>query len=166
MSVVDELLDHNRRYAAAFTDHGRSARPNLGVAVVTCMDARIDVHAMLGLRQGDAHVIRNAGGVVTDDMLRSLLVSQRLLETRAVMLIHHTACGLLDVDDDEVADAVERDTGARPHFPLGAFDDLDDAVRRAIAAVQGCAFLPHRDAVRGFVYDVHTGTLREVRAGA
>jgi len=160
--VVDDLLDNNRRYASTYVNYGLSARPSLGIAVVVCMDARIDVHAALGLHQGDAHVIRNAGGIVGDDVLRSLLISQRLLGTRAVMLVHHTGCGMLDFDDDELADAVERDTGARPPFALGAFDDLDEDVRRAIRAVVECPYLPHRDAVRGFVYDVATGRLREV----
>jgi carbonic anhydrase len=161
--AIDDLLAHNRRYTAAYVDHGLSARPTLRVAVVACMDARIDAHAALGLRQGDAHVIRNAGGIVTDDVLRSLLVSQRLLGTREVMLIHHTGCGLLGLDDEELAAAIERDTGARPPFPLGAFNDLDEDVRRSIRAVAECPFLPHRDVVRGFVDDVATGRLREVR---
>lgn len=160
--VIDDLVENNRRYAAAFVNYGLTARPTLGVAVVVCMDARIDVHAALGLHQGDAHVIRNAGGIASDDVLRSLLISQRLLGTRAVMLVHHTGCGMLDFDDAELADAVERDTGARPPFALGAFRDLDEDVRRGIRAVAECPFLPHRDAVRGFVYDVATGRLREV----
>lgn len=162
MSVIDDLLQHNRRYAATHVDHGLSARPTLRVAVVACMDARIDVHAVLGLRQGDAHVIRNAGGVVGDDVLRSLLISQRLLGTREVMLLHHTGCGLLAVSDDDLADAVERDTGVRPPFAIGGIDDLDESIRRGIRTVAGCAVLPHRDVVRGFVYDVETGRLREV----
>jgi len=162
MSVVDDLLRNNRRYAATHVDRGITARPTLHVAVVVCMDARIDVHASLGLQQGDAHVIRNAGGVVSDDVLRSLLVSQRLLGTREVMLIHHTGCGLIDLDDAEFAASVERDTGVRPPFALGSFHDLDEDVRRSISAVTGCAYMPHREVVRGFVFDVHTGQLREV----
>jgi carbonic anhydrase len=162
MSVVDDLLQHNRGYAAGYVNHGLSARPTLAIAVVVCMDARIDVHAMLGLAQGDAHVIRNAGGVITDDVLRSLLISQRLLGTREVMLVHHTGCGLLDFTDDELADAVERDTGVRPPFALGAIRDLDEDVRLSIRAVADCPYLPHRDVVRGFVYDVATGKLRDV----
>jgi len=163
VSVIDDLLQNNTGYAATYVDHGLDARPSLHVAVVVCMDARIDVHAALGLRQGDAHVIRNAGGLVTDDVLRSLLISQRMLGTRAVMLVHHTGCGLLGVDDQAVADAVEGDTGVRPPFALGGFTDLDEDVRRSIRAVAECAYLPHRDAVRGFVYEVPTGRLREVR---
>jgi carbonic anhydrase len=162
MSVIDDLLQNNGRYAATYADHGLSARPTLRVAVVVCMDARIDVHAALGLHQGDAHVIRNAGGVVTDDVLRSLLISQRLLGTREVMFIHHTGCGLLDFSDDELAGAVERDTGVRPPFRLGAIRDLDEDVRLCIRTVAGCAFLPHREVVRGFVYEVGSGRLREV----
>jgi len=162
MNVIDDLLENNRGYAAAYVSHGLSARPTLRVAVVVCMDARIDVHAALGLQQGDAHVIRNAGGVVTDDVLRSLLISQRLLGTREAMLVHHTGCGLLDFTDDELADAVERDTGVRPPFPLGAIRDLDEDVQRSVRAVATCPFLPHREVVRGFVYDVATGRLREI----
>ncbi len=163
MPVVDDLLRNNRGYAESYASQGLSARPTLGVAVVVCMDARIDVHAALGLRQGDAHVIRNAGGIVTDDVLRSLLISQRLLGTREVMLIHHTGCGMLDFTDEELAAAVERDTGVRPPFALGAFRDLDEDVRHSIAVISGCEYLPHREVVRGFVYDVVTGRLREVR---
>lgn len=160
--MLDDLLENNRRFAATYVNYGVSARPTLGVAVVACMDARIDLHACLGLRPGDAHTIRNAGGIVTDDVLRSLLVSQRLLGTTAVMLVHHADCGLLGVDDEELAAAVEADTGTRPPFAFGGFDDLDDDVRRSIRAVAECPFLPHRDQVRGFVYDVATGRLREV----
>jgi carbonic anhydrase len=162
MSVVDDLLQHNRRYAAGYVNYGLTARPTLAIAVVVCMDARIDVHAMLGLAQGDAHVIRNAGGVITDDVLRSLLISQRLLGTRDVMLVHHTGCGLLDFTDDELADAVERDTGVRPPFALGAISDLDEDMRLSIRTVADCPYLPHREVVRGFVYEVATGKLREV----
>jgi carbonic anhydrase len=136
--------------------------PSRRLAVVTCMDARIDVNAMLGLHLGEAHILRNAGGIVTEDMLRSLLLSQRLLGTREVMVIHHTGCGLLTFTDDELADAVERDTGFRPPLPLGAFTDLDASVRRDIAAVRRCAYLPHRGTVDGYVYDLDTATLREV----
>ena len=160
--MLDDLLQNNRRYAATYVNYGLDARPVLGVAVVACMDARIDVHACLGLRLGDAHVIRNAGGIVTDDVLRSLLISQRLLGTRAVMLIHHTGCGLLDFEDDELAAAVEAETGVRPPFALGAIADLDEDMRRSVRRVIECPFLPHRDEVRGFVFDVATGRLRDV----
>jgi carbonic anhydrase len=162
MTAVDDLLRNNGDYATTFVDAGLSARPTLGVAVVVCMDARIDVHAALGLRQGDAHVIRNAGGVVTDDVLRSLLISQRLLGTREVMLVHHTGCGLLDFTDEDLADAVERDTGVRPPFALGAIRDLEEDVRLSVRRVRECAFLPGREVVRGFVYQVADGRLREV----
>jgi carbonic anhydrase len=162
MSVVDDLLQNNREYAARYVSHGLTARPSLRVAVVVCMDARIDVHASLGLKQGDAHVLRNAGGVVSDDVLRSLLISQRLLGTQEVMLVHHTGCGMLELDDEELAAAVERDTGSRPPFALGGFRDLDEDVRRSVRAVAECSNLPHREVVRGFVYDVDTGRLREV----
>jgi carbonic anhydrase len=163
VSVTDELLDNNRRYAAGFVNYGAPTEPSRQLCVVTCMDSRIDVFAVLGLHIGEAHVLRNAGGIVTDDVLRSLLISQRMLGTREVMLIHHAGCGLLTFRDDELADAVERDTGARPPMPLGGITDLDASVRRSVAAVRDCAYLPHRDAVRGFVYELATGALREVR---
>jgi carbonic anhydrase len=138
------------------------AVPVRGLCVVTCMDARIDPLAAFGLRLGEAHVVRNAGGVVTEGVLRSLLISQQMLGTREVMLVQHTGCGLLGLDDGEVAAAVERETGARPPMPLGGFSDIEESVRRGVATVRGCAFLPHRDAVRGYVYDVDGGGLREV----
>jgi carbonic anhydrase len=162
MSVVDELLDSNRRYAGTFVNYGGPIEPSLQLTVVTCMDARIDVFAILGLQLGQAHVLRNAGGIVTDDVLRSLLLSQRLLGTREVMLVHHTGCGLLTFRDDELAAEVERDSGVRPPFPLGAITSLEDSVRTSMATVRSCAFLPHGDQVRGFVYDVATGRLHEV----
>ena len=162
MRATDDLLQNNRRYTVTHVNPEMSPRPSLGVAVVVCMDVRVDVTAALGLQPGAAHVLRNAGGIVTDDVLRSLLISQRLLGTREVMLIHHTRCGMLDFSDEELADAVERDSGVRPPFALGAFRDLDEDVRRGIRAVTEAAFLPHRDGVRGFVYDVATARLREV----
>jgi carbonic anhydrase len=162
MSATDDLLANNRAYAAGFVDGGWPTAPSLQLTVVTCMDSRIDVFSVLGLRTGEAHTLRNAGGVVTGDVLRSLLISQRLLGTREVMLLHHTGCGLLTFDDEQLADQVERDTGARPPLPLGAITDLDESVRRSLAAVRDCAYLPHRDSVRGFVYELPTGALREV----
>ena len=162
MSVVDELFDSNRRFAGTFVNYGGPAEPSLQVTVVTCMDARIDVLALLGLQLGQAHVLRNAGGIVTDDVLRSLLLSQRLLGTREVVLIHHTGCGLLMFRDDELAAEVERDTGVRPPLPLGSITSLEDSVRTSMARVRGCAFLPHPDQVRGFVYELATGRLHEV----
>jgi carbonic anhydrase len=126
------------------------------------MDSRIDVFSVLGLQLGEAHILRNAGGIVTDDVLRSLLISQCLLGTREVTLIHHTGCGLLNLRDAELADAVEKATGTRPPFPLGGITDLDASVRRSVAAVRDCGYLPHRDAVRGFVYELDSWSLREV----
>jgi carbonic anhydrase len=162
MSVSDELIENNRRYAAAFVNYGLPTEPSRKLAVLTCMDSRIDVFAVLGLRLGEAHVLRNAGGIVTDDVLRSLLLSQYLLGTESVMLIHHTGCGLLRFRDDELADGVERDTGVRPPMPLGAITDLDESVRTSMARIRDAGFLPHGDAVRGFVYELETGLLREV----
>jgi carbonic anhydrase len=162
MSVTDELVNNNAAYADAFTAGDLPMPPAKGVAVVACMDARLNVHGLLGLREGDAHVIRNAGGVVTDDAIRSLLISQRLLGTREIILVHHTDCGMLTFHDDEVKAAVEADTGLRPPFALEAFGDLDDDVRQSIRRIKASPFVPHTDSVRGFVYDVGTGKLREV----
>lgn len=136
--------------------------PAMRLAVVACMDARLDVHRVLGLSDGDAHVIRNAGGVVTDDVIRSLVISQRLLGTEEVALVHHTGCGMLTFDDDELAEHIRRDTGVRPPFALEAFTDLDENVRRSIRRIVASPFLPHRDRVRGYVCDIGTGRLREV----
>jgi len=139
-----------------------AAEPSRRLCVVTCMDARIDPLSAFGLQLGEAHVLRNAGGVVTDDTLRSLLVSQRLLGTREVMLVHHSGCGMLAVRDEELAGAVERETGHRPPLPLGGMASLEESVRRSLAAVRECPWLPHRDAVSGFVYELGSGELREV----
>jgi carbonic anhydrase len=138
--------------------------PGKGVAVVACMDARLNVYGMLGIEEGDAHVIRNAGGVVTDDEIRSLVISQRLLGTREIVLIHHTDCGMLTFTDDVVKDQIQADTGIRPDFALESFPDLDEDVRQSMARIQASPFIPHKDAVRGFVYEVETGRLREVPA--
>ncbi len=162
MSTIDRLLEHNASYATGFAQGRLASAPAGRVAVVSCMDARLRIDAMLGLSEGDAHVIRNAGGIVTDDVIRSLTLSQRLLGTREVMLIQHTDCGLTDLEDAEVADTIERDTGVRPPFALGAFPDLEANLRLSIGRVTASPFLPHRDAVRGFVYEVGTGRLREV----
>jgi len=140
----------------------RAVVPKRHVAIVSCMDARIDTFAIFGLEAGEAHIIRNAGGLVTDDVLRSLVVSQRVLQTREVILVHHTNCGLHGADENAMRAAIRAETGAEPPYAFGAFADLDAAVRRAIAAVRDHRFLPHRDRVRGFVYDVDTGRLREV----
>ncbi len=162
MSATDTLLDNNRSYAASFDKGDVPLPPGRGVAVVACMDARLHVNDILGLEVGDAHVIRNAGGVVTDDAIRSLLISQRLLGTREIILIHHTDCGMLTFTDDAVKAQVQADTGIRPAFALEAFPDLDEDVRQSIARIVASPLIPHRDSVRGFVYDVRTGQLREV----
>jgi carbonic anhydrase len=164
MKHADELVRNNHAYATGFRKGHLSHRPVRPVAIVTCMDARIDVHRALGLEEGDAHVIRNAGGVVTDDVIRSLLISQRLLGTREILVIHHTNCGMLTFSDDALKRQVEADTGLRPPFSLEAFPDLDGDVRQSMARIKASPFVPHRDEVRGFVYDVATGTLREVAA--
>jgi carbonic anhydrase len=162
MSATDELLANNARYASGFTKGDLAAPPNRKVAVLACMDARLDPARALGLEEGDAHVIRNAGGSVTEDAIRSLLISQRLLGTSEIVLIHHTDCGMLGMQDDEVAAAIEADTGIRPPFALGAFADLEGDVRQSIARVKASPFLPATRSVRGFVYEVETGRLREV----
>ena len=162
MSVTDELLKNNERYAAGFDKDGPPLPSGRHVAVVACMDARLNLYSILGLRDGDAHVIRNAGGVVTDDVIRSLTISQRLLGTREVILVHHTECGMLTFKDDDVKAQIQADVGIRPPFALEAFPDLDEDVRQSIARIKASPFIPHKEAVRGFVYDVKTGRLREV----
>lgn len=162
MTATDEMLAANQRYAAGFEKPGLPGPPSRGVAVVACMDARLDVYRALGLAEGEAHVIRNAGGVVTDDVLRSLAVSQRKLQTREVVLLHHTKCGMTSFTDDEFVAELEADTGQTPPWAPGAFPDTEQDVRDSLAAVRSSAFLPHTDAVRGFVYDVDTGALSEI----
>jgi carbonic anhydrase len=164
MTVTDEMLRSNRDYAAAFDKGGLPMPPGRHVAVVACMDARLNVYGMLGLTEGDAHVIRNAGGVVSDDVVRSLAISQRLLGTREIVLIHHTDCGMLTFRDDELKARIEADTGLRPPFALEAFADLDADVRQSLRRVRSSPYIPHRDRVRGFVYEVENGRLREVTA--
>lgn len=161
MSVTDDLLRNNETYAASFAG-GRPGAPAKHVAVVACMDARLHVHALLGLQDGDAHVIRNAGGVVTDDVIRSLAISQRKLGTTEIVLIHHTECGMLTFTDDEFRRSIEQDTGLRPPWAPESFTDLDADVRQSIARIKASPFLPHTDNVRGFVFDVSSGKLREV----
>jgi carbonic anhydrase len=163
MSVTDELVHNSEAYAFPGALPGPPARQ---VAVVACMDARINPYGLLGLREGDAHVIRNAGGVVTEDVIRSLAISQWLLGTREVILIHHTECGMLTFKDDTVKAQIEAETGLRPPFALEAFSDLDEDVKQSIARIHVSPFIPHKHAVRGFVYDVHSGKLREVAARA
>lgn len=158
MDIVEELL----RRAELQPNFGIAGPPKLGVAIVTCMDARIDPVRIFGLEPGDAHVLRNAGGVVTDDVIRSLLLSQRMLGTRAVMLIHHTRCGALGLQESQVKAQLASEVGMHPPFALEGFSDLDAAVRQSMARVRHSPFLPHRNAVRGFVLDVDDGRLREV----
>lgn len=160
-TVTDRLVEANAKYASAFVDPGMDARPVLKVAVVACMDARLDLHAALGLELGDCHTIRNAGGVVTDDIIRSLTISQRALGTRSVVLIHHTGCGLLNLTED-FRHEIEAEVGQRPAWAVEAFKDLDKDVRQSMQRVRTSPFLPHTDDVRGFVFDVTTGLLREI----
>jgi len=162
MSIIDSLLKNNETYAKSFTKGGLPLPPAKPVAVVACMDARIDVHRILGLQEGDAHVFRNAGGAVTDDAIRSLVISQRLLGTREIILIHHTDCGMLTFTDDQVKKQIERDVGIRPAFALEAFSDLEADVRQSITRIKASPFILHKDNLRGFVYDVKSGRLREV----
>jgi carbonic anhydrase len=162
MSETDDLVTNNARYTAAFTKGDLPMPPGKRVAVVACMDARLDPARVLGLEEGDAHVIRNAGGVVTDDAIRSLTISQRLLGTEEIILIHHTDCGMLTFTDDEVKAAIASDTGIRPPFALEAFSDVDADVRQSIARLKASPFVPNTEHVRGFVYEVETGRLREV----
>ena len=162
MSFTDQLLQNNQVYAARFGKGYLSHRPARPVAVVTCMDGRIDVHRALGVEEGEVHVIRNAGGVITDDVIRSLLISQRLLGTREVMVIHHTNCGMQTFTDDGMKRQVEAEVGIRPPFALEAFPDLEQDVRQSVARIKASPFIPHKGAVRGFVYDVGRGTISEV----
>jgi carbonic anhydrase len=162
MSVTDELLQNNAAYAESFDKGDLPLPPAKGVAVVACMDARLNVYGMLGLEEGDAHVIRNAGGVITDDEIRSLAISQRLLGTREIILIHHTDCGMLTFSDDEVKQQIQDEVGVKPHFSLESFSDLEEDVRQSIRRIQASPFILHTDSVRGFIYEVETGRLREV----
>lgn len=164
MSATDEFVAANRRYAEKFTKGDKPMPPAKRVAVVACMDARIETGRLLGLEEGDAHVIRNAGGVVTDDVIRSLAISQRLLGTTEIALIHHTDCGMLTFRDDALKAEVEKDTGLRPPFAFEAFADVEADVRQSIRRIQASPFVVHKDQVRGFVYEVETGRLREVAA--
>ena len=162
MTATDEVLKNNARYAERFDKGDLPSPPALNMAVVACMDARLDTHSLLGIQEGDAHVIRNAGGVVTDDVIRSLVVSQRLLGTREVVLIHHTDCGMLTFRDDDVKDTIESETGIRPAFAMEAFGNLEGDVRQSIARIEASPFVPAKDRIRGFVYDCATGRLNEV----
>jgi carbonic anhydrase len=162
MSHTDDLLANNERYAESFDKRDLGAAPARKVAIVACMDARLDPARVLGLAEGDAHVIRNAGGAVTDDAIRSLAISQRKLGTDEIVLLHHTDCGMQTFSDDGFRREIEDDTGVRPPWAAETFDDLDADVRQSIARIRASPFIPRKDAVRGFVYDVASGRLREV----
>jgi carbonic anhydrase len=167
-SEIDRLVENAAAYARDFADGDLPTPPSRRLAVLTCMDSRIDLFALLGLGIGEAHVLRNAGGVVTDDAIRSLTLSQRLLGTREIILIHHTGCGLLGIADEEFADRLEAESGERPNWSAEGFTDLDQDLRKGAARLRSSPFLPHRDSIRGFVYEVENGRLREVdlEAGA
>jgi carbonic anhydrase len=162
VSTTDELLRNAESYAAGFDQRDLPIPPARKLAVLACMDARLNPYALLGLREGDAHIIRNAGGVVTDDEIRSLAISQRLLGTEEIILIHHTDCGMLTFTDDEFKRSVQDDVGIKPEWAAEAFPDLDEDVRQSIARIEASPFIPRKDSVRGFVYEVETGRLREV----
>ncbi|MDQ2810611.1 MAG: carbonic anhydrase [Actinomycetota bacterium] len=164
MSSSDTFVANSGQYAANFDKRDLPMPPASHVAVVACMDARLNPYGVLGLSEGDAHVIRNAGGVVTDDVIRSLTISQRLLGTNEIILIHHTDCGMLTFHDDDVKAQIEADTGIRPPFALEAFPDLEGDVRQSIARIKASPFIPNKDSVRGFIYEVETGRLAEVKA--
>jgi len=162
MSTTDQLLANNEAYAASFDKGSLPMPPGKKLAVLACMDARLNVYGILGLQEGDAHVIRNAGGVVTDDEIRSIAISQRLLGTEEIILIHHTDCGMLTFKDDDLKGAIESEVGIRPHFALEAFGDVEADVRQSVGRIKASPFIPHKSSVRGFIYDVKTGRLNEV----
>lgn len=161
MGVTDQLVTNNKAYAADYTPD-LPLPPRLHLAVVACMDSRLDVFAMLGLELGDAHIMRNAGGVITDDMIRSLVISQRFLNTREIILVHHTNCGALTFTDDELRNQLHDETGFKPTWSPESFTDLDKDLRQSMARLRANPFLPHKEGIRGFVFDVHSGELREV----
>jgi carbonic anhydrase len=163
MSVTDELLQNAQRYAASFDKGDLPLPPGRAIAIVACMDARLNPYGLLGLSEGDAHVIRNAGGVITADEIRSLSISQRLLGTQEIVLIHHTDCGMLTFTDDEFHAQVLADTGIKPEWAAEAFSDLEQDVRQSIRRIEASPFIPRKDSVRGFIYDVRTGSLSEVK---
>ena len=162
MTVTDQYLDNNKKYAANFQGP-LPLPPKNQIAVLACMDARINVYAALGIQEGESHVIRNAGGVVTDDEIRSLAISQRLLGTKEIILIHHTDCGMLTFSDDEFKKSIQDETGIKPEWAAEAFSDLEVDVKQSIARIKQSAFIPHTNSVRGFIFDVATGLLNEVR---
>jgi carbonic anhydrase len=162
MSVTDDLLENARSYSKVFDKGDLPMPPALPVAIVACMDARLNPYGLLGLSEGDAHVIRNAGGVITDDEVRSLVISQRLLGTREIILIHHTDCGMLTFTDDAFKESIRAETGLRPPWAAEAFSDVEDDVRQSLARIASSPYIPIKDSVRGFVFDVATGRLGEV----
>ncbi|MSO59755.1 MAG: carbonic anhydrase [Ilumatobacteraceae bacterium] len=159
---ADQLIQNNAKFVETFADHGLALAPRRKLAIVACMDSRMDMFQMLGLDHGDAHIIRNAGGVVTDDVIRSLVVSQRLLNTQEIVLIHHTNCGLQTVQGDAFKSELERECGIRPSWSLENFNDPFDSVRQSMNRLHHSAFLKAKDHIRGFVYDVETGEIIEV----
>jgi carbonic anhydrase len=162
LSTTDDLLQNAEAYAASFDKGDLPLPPAKKLAVLACMDARLNPYALLGLQEGDAHIIRNAGGVVTDDEIRSLAISQRLLGTEEIILIHHTDCGMLTFTDDAFKRSVQDDVGIKPEWAAEAFEDLDEDVRQSVARIKASPFIPRKDSVRGFVYEVESGRLREV----
>ena len=166
METIDRLLENNERFAQGLAERHLDVRPSKQLAIVTCMDSRLDVFAALGLGDGEAHILRNAGGVITDDVIRSLAISQRRLGTVEVMLIHHTNCGMETITDDSFRAELQEATGVAPAFAIESFDDVEANVRQSIRRVRRSTFVPHRDRVRGFVYDVDTHRLREVTVEA
>ena len=162
MTATNDFLEANQSYSRNFTKSNQPMPPAKKVAIVACMDARIETGRLLGLEEGDAHVIRNAGGVVTDDVIRSLAISQRLLGTREIVLIHHTDCGMLTFKDEALKARIEEDTGIRPQFAMEAFPDLEDDVRQSVRRIQASPFVQHKSDIRAFVYDVDTGRLNEI----
>jgi carbonic anhydrase len=162
MGVIDELVANNAAFTARHGQRHTNIRPALQLAIVACMDSRLDIFAALGLKEGDAHILRNAGGAVTDDVVRSLAISQRRLGTAEIMLIHHTDCGMQKVTDDGFRAELQDSVGMAPSFAIESFSDVDADVRQSIMRVRRSLFIPYREAVRGFVYDADTGRLREV----
>jgi carbonic anhydrase len=163
VSAIDRFLNNNANYSTGYSKGDLPMPPEMGIAIVACMDARLETGALLGLAEGEAHVIRNAGGVVTDDVIRSLTISQRLLGTREIMLIHHTDCGMLTFTDAALKEEIQKETGIRPPFAMDAFSDLEDDVRQSIARIKASPFVVHKNEIRGFVFEVETGRLREVK---
>jgi carbonic anhydrase len=163
MNSIEDCLNNNATYAEAFSFGSLPTPPRKRLAIVTCMDARLETGSALGLNEGDAHIIRNAGGVVTDDVIRSLIISQRLLQTREIMVLHHSGCGMLTFTDQSLKDSLEEETGIRPSFSIETFSNLEDDVRQSIARIQSSPFIPHKENIRGFIYKVETGRIHEVK---